>query len=831
MSTKSPKELKSIKRELPLIPMRNIVTFPQAFHTFAIGRQRSKAAIDETVNTDGLAVFVAQKRQEIDDPTPQDLFTVGTIARIRRVVKLDGEYNVSAEGIARIVVTNYLQEDPYFQAEFSEIDEAYEKNDAVEALIRNIHIQLRRYTELGGALSLEASISILSYDNPHRLVDTIASGIEFKLRDKQDLLEMVPLEDRLKHISELLEREIKVLELGQKIASDTQQRVGKMTREAFLREQMKTIEKELGEADEEKEINELKTKIKAAKMPAEVHEKAMKELARLAKMSSYNPEAAYIRTYLDWLVDMPWSVKDDSQVDIKEAAHILDTDHYGLRKIKERILEYLSVLKLQDGKMKGPIICFVGPPGVGKTSLGKSIARSLGRKFVRISLGGVRDEAEIRGHRRTYVGALPGRIVQGIKQVGTRNPVFMLDEIDKVGMDFRGDPSSALLEALDPEQNNSFSDHYLEVPYDLSEVMFITTANVLDTIPPALRDRLEIISFPGYTEVEKFHIARNYLIPKQLEAHGLKNYKVDISDAAVRAIINKYTREAGVRNLEREIASVIRKIAKEIASAGEKKKTQTHSTGSGQAKGAKKSYRISERDLRKYLGPHRFTPFLAEKKEEAGIATGLAVTAVGGEILQVEVALMPGKGKLTLTGQLGDIMKESAQAALSYVRARAKELGIDNNLFQKTDIHVHVPEGAIPKDGPSAGITLTTALISALTKTPTKKEVGMTGEVTLRGRVLEIGGVKEKFLAAHRAGLKTIIFPDSNKKDLDDVPKNVAKALQLLPVKHMDEVLKYALVDLPKKKKGGAKPPEEALGEEPIEVPRHRPFLHVEDVS
>lgn len=806
--------------------MRNIVTFPQAFHTFAIGRPRSKAAIDETVNTDGLAIFVAQKRQEIDDPTPQDLFTVGTIARIRRVVKLDGEYNVSAEGIARVFITKYLQEDPFFLASFEEIDEIYEKTDAIEALIRNIHIQLRRYTELGGALSLEASISILSYDNPHRLVDTIASGIEFKLKDKQELLEMITLEDRLKQISELLEREIKVLELGQKIASDTQQRVGKMTREAFLREQMKTIEKELGEADEEKEINELRQKIKAAKMPQDVHEKAMKELARLAKMSSYNPEAAYIRTYLDWLVDMPWSVKDDSHVDIKEAAHILDTDHYGLRKIKERILEYLSVLKLQEGKMKGPIICFVGPPGVGKTSLGKSIARSLGRKFVRISLGGVRDEAEIRGHRRTYVGALPGRIVQGIKQSGTRNPVFMLDEIDKVGMDFRGDPSSALLEALDPEQNNSFSDHYLEVPFDLSEVMFITTANVLDTIPPALRDRLEIISFPGYTEVEKFHIARNYLIPKQIEAHGLKSYKVDLSDAAVHAIINKYTREAGVRNLEREIASVVRKIAKEIAENSEQKKA------SAKKKAAKQSHRISERDLRKYLGPHRFTPFLAEKKEEAGIATGLAVTAVGGEILQVEVALMPGKGRLTLTGQLGDVMKESAQAALSYVRARAKELGIDNNLFQKTDIHIHVPEGAIPKDGPSAGITLTTALISALTKTPTKKEVGMTGEVTLRGRVLEIGGVKEKFLAAHRAGLKTIIFPDSNKKDLDDVPKNVAKALHLIPVKHMDEVLKYALVEVPtKKKKGPAKPPEEALGEEPIEVPRSRPFLHVEDLS
>lgn len=822
MNTKSPKEPTSkVRKELPLIPMRNIVTFPQAFYTFAIGRTRSKAAIDETVNTDGLAIFVAQKRQEIDDPTPSDLYKIGTIARIRRVVKLDGEYNVSAEGVARVYIDEYLNDDPFFVAKATEIDETYERSDEIEALIRNIHNQLRRYTELGGALSLEASISILSYENPHRLVDTIASGIEFKIKDKQDLLEMENLHDRLKRISELLEREIKVLELGQKIASETQSRVGKMTREAFLREQMKTIEKELGEADEEKEINELRIKIKAAKMPEETEEKAMKELARLAKMSSYNPEAAYIRTYLDWLVDMPWSVKDSVKVDLKESAHVLDTDHYGLRKIKERILEYLAVLKLQNGKMKGPIICFVGPPGVGKTSLGKSIAKSLGRKFVRISLGGVRDEAEIRGHRRTYVGALPGRIIQGIKQAGTKNPVFMLDEIDKVGMDFRGDPSAALLEALDPEQNNSFSDHYLEVPFDLSEVVFITTANVLDTIPPALRDRLEIIEFPGYTAEEKFHIAQKYLIPKQLESHGLKGYKITISDAAVYSIIHKYTREAGVRSLEREMATIIRKLAKEIAEKD---------TKDSKDKAKEKTYRISERDLHRYLGPHRFTPFLAETKDEVGIATGLAVTSVGGEILQVEVALMPGKGGLTLTGQLGDVMKESAQAALSYVRARAKELGIDNDTFKKTDIHIHVPEGAIPKDGPSAGITLTTALISALTKVPSHKEVGMTGEVTLRGRVLEIGGVKEKFLAAHRAGLKTIIFPDANVKDLEDVPKKVIRELKLIPVKHMDEVIKYALTKMPAKKNGG-EVPDEALGEKPIKEPKSRPFLHVDDVS
>lgn len=820
MMTKSPESSTAIK-QLPLIPMRNIVTFPQAFYTFAIGRTRSKAAIDETVNTDGLAIFVSQKRQEIDDPKPEDLYKIGTIARIRRVVKLDGEYNVSAEGVSRVEVMEYLQDEPFFLAQAKEIDETYDKSDEVEALIRNIHNQLRRYTELGGALSLEASISILSYDNPHRLVDTIASGIEFKLKDKQDLLETDDLHKRLNRISELLEREIKVLELGQKIASDTQQRVGKMTREAFLREQMKTISKELGDDDDEKEISDLRKKILASKMTAEVEEKAIKELTRLAKMSSYNPEAAYIRTYLDWLTDVPWSKKDETKIDMKEAAHVLDTDHYGLRKIKERILEYLAVLKLQDGKLRGPIICFVGPPGVGKTSLGKSIAKALGRKFVRISLGGVRDEAEIRGHRRTYVGALPGRIIQGIKTAGTKNPVFMLDEIDKVGMDFRGDPSSALLEALDPEQNNAFSDHYLEVPFDLSEVMFVTTANMLDTIPPALRDRLEIIEFPGYTEEEKFHIAEKYLLPKQLEAHGLKNHKVTITDSAIHGVIQKYTREAGVRSLEREIATVARKIAKEIAATTEKPKSKDAKS---------KNYRVTERDLKKYLGAQRHTHFLAEQEDEVGIATGLAVTAVGGEILQIEVALMPGKGRLTLTGQLGDVMKESAQAALSYVRARAVELGIDNALFQKTDIHVHVPEGAIPKDGPSAGITMTTALISALTKTPTHKDVGMTGEITLRGRVLEIGGLKDKFLAAHRAGLKTVLFPEANIKNLDDIPKSAAKELTMIPVKHMDEVMKYAFVTPPYKKKG-KKEPEDALGEEPIHEPTKRKYISAGEAS
>ena len=537
---------------------------------------------------------------------------------------------------------------------------------------------------------------------------------------------------------------------------------------------MKSIEKELGEDEEGREFAEYKQKIKAAGMPDEVREKAEKELTRLAKMSAYNPEAGYIRNYLDVLVELPWSKKSSNNGDIKTAAKILDEDHYGLKKVKERILEYLAVHKLV-GKIKGPILCFVGPPGTGKTSVGKSIARALGRKFVRVSLGGIHDEAEIRGHRRTYVGALPGRIIQGVRNAGTRNPVFMLDEIDKVGVDFRGDPSSALLEALDPEQNNGFSDHYLEVAFDLSDVMFITTANILDTIPPALKDRMEVTPFPGYTEEEKFHIAKDFLIPKQKEAHGIRNGQVELTDASIHEVINRYTREAGVRDLEREAAAVFRKSAKKIAEGKMKKKV------------------IAPANLQKFLGPARFTHYLAEEKDEVGLATGLAVTQAGGEIIFVEVTLMTGKGQLILTGQLGDVMKESAQAAMSYVRSKAAILGLPERFAQKIDVHIHVPEGAVPKDGPSAGITMTTALVSALTKIPVKKDVGMTGEVTLRGRVLEVGGIKEKALASHRAGLKQVIMPRDNKKDLEDIPKNVKSDLEFIFVKHMDEVLDIAL--------------------------------------
>ena len=617
-------------------------------------------------------------------------------------------------------------------------------------------------------------MNVMSENTSSSLADLVSSVLDLKPQEKQTLLEEIDVNKRLEKVIDFLSREIKVLELERKIASKTAERFEKGAREVMLRERLKTIEKELGESDEDSEIKEMMDKLRKAKMPEDIEEKAHKEIRKLAQMNQFNPEAGYIRNYLDWLLSLPWGVESKNNVDIKLAEKILNEDHYGLEKVKERITEYLAVHKL-SGKMKGPILCFVGPPGVGKTSIGKSIARALGRKFVKVSLGGIRDEAEIRGHRRTYVGALPGRIIQGIKDAGTNNPVFMLDEIDKVGADFRGDPSSALLEALDPEQNNAFSDHYLEVPFDLSDVMFVTTANVLDTIPPALRDRLEIIQFSGYTQEEKFKIVKNFLLKKQLEAHGLKPTQVEITDKAIRFVTEHYTREAGVRSLERQIAAIFRKVAKQVA-AGKKTKIT-----------------VTEKNVPKFLGPVKISATLIEKKDEIGMSTGLAWTEAGGDILFIEVALMPGKGNLMITGQLGDVMKESAQASLSYIRARARALGLDERFYQKLDVHVHVPEGAVPKDGPSAGIALTTAITSALTKIPVSRKIGMTGEVTLRGRVLEIGGLKEKVIAAHRAGLKTIIIPKDNKKDLEDVPKEVLKDLKFVYVSHMDEVLDVAL--------------------------------------
>ncbi|KKR49387.1 MAG: Lon protease [Candidatus Curtissbacteria bacterium GW2011_GWA1_40_16] len=778
-----------LKNELPIVPLRDTAVFPSSMVPITVGRPKVKIGLDGAWAGDRLAVFVAQKNPRIENPAPNDIYSVGTVGIIRRLWKVDNEYNLAVEGLMRVYLKEFTQIDPYLAVKVEEIPELSQKTEEIEALFRNTLAKIKRYGELGGVLTLESSIHIFSTDDPNQLVNIITASIDLKTADKQQILEMVDTKARLERLSELLTREIRILEISSKIDTETQERVGKVTKEAILREKMKSIEKELGEDDDSREIGEFRKKIKAAQMPEDVKKKAERELSRLAKMSTYNPESSYIRTYLEWLVDLPWATKSKGSADVEFAAKVLDEDHYGLPKVKERILEYLAVHKLV-GKIKGPILCFYGPPGVGKTSIGKSIARALSRKFVRVSLGGIHDEAEIRGHRRTYVGALPGRVIQGIKNAGTKNPVFMLDEIDKIGTDFRGDPSSALLEALDPEQNNAFSDHYLEVAYDLSDVMFITTANILDTIPPALRDRLEIINFPGYTEEEKFHIAKSFLIPKQLKSHGLTGKNVEIADHALKEIIAKYTREAGVRELEREIAAVLRKVAKKIATNKSQKKI-----------------RISPKQLRSYLGPHKFSKTIAETKDEIGMSTGLYVTAAGGGILFIEVNIMPGKGQLILTGQLGDVMKESAQAALSYVRSRSKILGLGENIASKIDVHIHVPEGGVPKDGPSAGIAMTTALVSALTKIPVRKEVGMTGEVTLRGRVLEIGGVKEKILAAHRAGLTTVILPKSNSKDLEDIPKNVRRDLQFILAEHMDEVLKVALTkSVPKERASETKP-------------------------
>ncbi|HBQ51293.1 TPA: endopeptidase La [Candidatus Daviesbacteria bacterium] len=778
------------KPTMPIGPLRDTVIFPGNSVPIISGRPKSKAALDVAWNMDKLIVFVTQKNSRIEDPGEKDLYRVGTVCLIRRVVKNpEGEYTLQAEGIARVYIKNFIRTDSYLEAEIEEIPELYEKSEQTEALIRTVRDQVKRFLELGGNPFFDqanlANWSLFTYsDDPNHLVNSVAQAIDFKTIDKQQILEMVGAAERLQRLSELLAKEIRIMEISQKLNQQTQERVSRMTKETILREQMKSIEEELGGGEgEHSEIKEFELKIKKAGMTKEVQERAKKELGRLAKMSSYNPEAGYIRNYIEWLTDMPWRAGKGSKVDLKKAEGILDEDHYGLKKVKERIIEFLAVHKLA-GKMKGPILCFVGPPGTGKTSIGKSIAKALNRKFVKVSLGGIRDEAEIRGHRRTYVGSMPGRIIQGIKQAGASNPVFMLDELDKLGADYRGDPSAALLEALDPEQNEGFSDHYLEVPYDLSNVMFITTANILDTIPFALRDRLEVIRYPGYTEDEKFHIAKKFLIPKQITNHGLKPDQIEFNDEAIYSLIREYTREAGVRNLERELSAVIRKVARKVA----------------EANGEAKNFAIAPDDIHKFLGPIKFLPILAEKEDEVGMVTGLSVTEAGGEVLFIEVTLMPGKGGLLLTGQLGDVMKESGQAAMSYVRAHWTSLGLPERFFQKVDVHVHVPEGAIPKDGPSAGITLTTAIVSAFTKIPVHKEVAMTGEVTLRGRVLEIGGFKEKILAAHRAGVKTIIAPLDNQKDLEDIPDYVQKDLKFVFVKHMDDVLKEALIRSPQPK-------------------------------
>lgn len=766
--------MEQIERTIPVIPIRDGIIFPNTDSVLTFGRPKSLAALESAFGHERIVCFVLQKNPRLNDPSPADLHTVGTLSRIERMIKTDGEINAQVKGLARVNIESYQQENPYLVGKVSELQEIYKETPEIKALSNHITNEFRKAMNLGKFVDFLVFMNIMSENTPSQLADLIASVLDLKPLDRQSLLEETNVSRRLQKVADYLSKEIKVLELEKKIASKTQERFEKGAREVILRERLKTIEKELGETEEDSEVKELLDKVKKAKMPEEIEVKVRKEIKKLSQMNQFNPEAGYIRNYLDWVVALPWSDVSKNNVNIKTAEAILDQDHYGLGKVKERIVEYLAVHKLA-GKMRGPILCFSGPPGVGKTSIGKSIARALGRKFVKVSLGGIRDEAEIRGHRRTYVGALPGRIIQGIKDAGTKNPVFMLDEIDKVGADFRGDPSSALLEALDPEQNNAFSDHYLEVPFDLSDVMFITTANVLDTIPPALRDRLEVIQFSGYTHDEKFSIAKNFLLKKQMENHGLSAKNVKITDQALRFIIHHYTREAGVRNLERMISGVFRKVAKMIA------------------EGKAKKVLVTEKNVPQLLGPIRFSSTILEKKDEVGMSTGMAWTEAGGDILFIEVALMPGRGNLILTGQLGDVMKESCTAAMSYIRARASAIGLNERFYQKMDVHVHVPEGAVPKDGPSAGIPITTAIVSALTKIPVNRKIAMTGEVTLRGRVLEIGGVKEKVIAAHRAGVKTVVLPKENKKDLEDVPAEVKKDLEFKFVSHMDEVLAIAL--------------------------------------
>lgn len=787
----------------PLVPIRDGIVFPETENLLIFGREKSISALERALGKDKKVVLVLQKNANIDNPKIENLYQTGVLATIEKyTVGEKGEINALVRGEERVKIVDYVKKDPFFEVRVEKFPLKVEETEETRAMVRYITNQVKKAINLGKAVDFVFLMNILNIGetgNSKKFGYQVASILEIKLSERQSLLEKNDLRSLLQAEIEAIDKEVKILEIERNISSETQKKFQQEMKESILREKMRTIEKELGGKEENKEINEYRQKIKKAKMPKKVEEKALEELKRLSHMSQFNPESSYIRTYLDWLVSLPWSVASPNDVHIKRAEKILNDDHYGLKKVKERILEYLAVMKLakkqkrdvkgkDDEKLKKEsqptILCFVGPPGVGKTSLGRSIARALGRKFVKMSLGGIRDEAEIRGHRRTYVGALPGRIIQGIKQAGTKNPVFMLDEIDKVGRDYRGDPSAALLEALDPEQNHSFSDHYLEVDFDLSDVFFITTANILDTIPDALLDRLEVIHFPGYTEDEKFHIAINHLIKKQLKAHHLENKKIKINDEAIRTIIRRHTREAGVRELERQIATIFRKIAREIVEEKIKDKSKI----------------IKTEDLHKYLGPYKYSAQMIEEKDTIGISTGLAWTQAGGDILFIEVAAMPGKGDLTLTGHLGEVMKESCQAALSYIRARHHIFQLEKNFFQKIDVHVHVPEGAVPKDGPSAGIAITTAMVSALTKIPVKKAVGMTGEITLRGRVLEIGGVKEKVIAAHRAGIKTIILPKDNKKDLEDIPPYVLKDLNFVFVSHMDEVLKVALV-LPKNRK------------------------------
>jgi ATP-dependent Lon protease len=767
-------------QELPLLPIRNTVLIPNVVTPLMVGREASIKAIEAAMGRDRTLFVVTQKNEEVEDPGPEDVYFVGVEGVIDRVLKLpDGTTSVLVHGQRRLRRLEYTQHTPYMRVRAEVLAEDVTRTPAVEAQTRAVLALFERCIKLSSVIPDEAFITAMNIEQPGWLADFVVSTIEAPVPVRQEILETLDVEERLRKTYLLLNKELHILELENQIHTQVQQEVDKNQREYFLREQLKAIQHELSEIDPAlREGEELREHIMKAGMPEEVLAKALKELERYTVMPSMAPESGVMHSYLDWLVSLPWTASTEDRLDIKEAERILAENHYGLEKVKERILEYIAVRKLSNS-MRSPILCFVGPPGVGKTSLGRSIAEALGRKFVRLSLGGVHDEAEIRGHRRTYVGALPGRILQTMKTAGTLNPLFVLDEIDKIGSDYRGDPSAALLEVLDPEQNHAFSDHYLEVPYDLSKVIFLTTANVLHPVPAALLDRMELIELPGYTEDEKLHIARQFLIPRQTKEHGLKPAKVEFEDGAIHRIIREYTFEAGVRNLEREIATVMRKVARKVADGRRAKSV------------------ITAEKVPDYLGPQKHFFELAEERDEPGIATGLAWTGAGGDLVRVEATLMEGRGNLTLTGQLGEMMKESAQAALSYARSRARQLGLERGFYEKYDVHLHLPSGSIPKDGPSAGITMATALISALTKRPARRDVAMTGEITLRGRVLPIGGIKEKTLAAHRAGIKTLILPRRNMKDLDEIPLEVLHDLRFVPVERMDEVINVALHALP----------------------------------
>jgi len=770
---------KTKSRSIPLLPLRGLLVYPSMVLHLDVGREKSIKALERCMIDDHIILLCSQSEVGIEEPSQEDIYRIGTIAKVRQMLKLpNGTIRVLVEGMERAEIEQYLPNDLFYEVLARELPETGEDDPELDALMRAVLSQFEHYINLSKKATPETFAAVADIDQAGRLADVITSHLSLKIKDKQDILETVDVPTRLEKLLDLLNNEREVLELERKISQRVKKQMEKTQKEYYLREQMKAIQKELGEKEGRAgEAEELRNQAQEADLPEKIAARLTKEIDRLEKTPSASAEGAVIRTYIEWLLALPWSKMTEDHLDIGEAQRILDEEHYGLEKPKERVLEYLAVQKLVK-KLKGPILCFVGPPGVGKTSLARSIAKSLGREFVRISLGGVRDEAEIRGHRRTYVGAMPGRILQGMRNAGTRNPVFLLDEIDKMAMDFRGDPASALLEVLDPEQNATFSDHYVEVPFDLSNVLFVTTANVVHHIPRPLLDRMELLTVPGYTELEKQQIAEQHLLPKQKREHGLTEEQLSMAPEALLSLIREYTRESGVRNMEQLLAAVCRKAAKAIVSAPESV-----------------SVFVDVPRLKEYLGPPKFRYGMAEQEDQVGAVTGLAWTEVGGDTLVIEVTVMPGSGKLTLTGQLGDVMKESAQAAFSYTRSRAQELGIAPDFHEKNDIHIHIPEGAIPKDGPSAGITMATALVSALSGRPVSREVAMTGEITLRGRVLPIGGLKEKSLAAHRAGIRKVIIPRDNERDLRDVPESVSEAVTFVPVSHMDEVLKHALTD------------------------------------